>query len=149
MSKASPIHLSFQRRKTAQHQTSSGSNQGSNGGSWGVVEAKVQVGYQFHSVFSAENWHRLAQHFWNIHETFPHIFSKQAKLRQSHRAETADFRFQISNFEIRQIAFLMTCRPQKSTRWLWRSKTCTKLILNFPKWFDMSNQTNWANQIFR
>ena len=64
MSKASPIHLSFQRRKTAQNQTSSGSNQGSNGGSWGVVEAKVQVGYQFHSVFSAENWHRLAQHFW-------------------------------------------------------------------------------------
>ena len=52
--------------------------------------------------------------FWNIHETFPHFFSKQAKLRQPHRAETADFRFQISNFEIRQIAFLMTCRPHKS-----------------------------------
>ena len=52
--------------------------------------------------------------FWNIHETFPHFFSKQAKLRQPHRAETADFRFQISNFEIRQIAFLMTCRPHKT-----------------------------------
>ena len=52
--------------------------------------------------------------FWNIHETFPHFFSKQAKLRQPHRAETADFRFQISNFEIRQIAFLMTCRPHKA-----------------------------------
>ena len=52
--------------------------------------------------------------FWNIHETFPHFFSKQAKLRQPHRAETADFRFQISNFEIRQIAFLMTCRPHSS-----------------------------------
>ena len=52
--------------------------------------------------------------FWNIHETFPHIFSKQAKLRQPQSAETADFRFQISNFEIRQIAFLMTCRPHKS-----------------------------------
>ena len=51
--------------------------------------------------------------FWNIHETFPHFFSKQAKLRQAHRAETADFRFQISNFEICQIAFLMTCRPHK------------------------------------
>ena len=49
--------------------------------------------------------------FWNIHETFPHFFSKQAKLRQPHRAETADFRFQISNFEIRQIAFLTTCQP--------------------------------------
>ena len=49
--------------------------------------------------------------FWNIHETFSHFFSKQAKLRQTRRAETADFRFQISNFEIRQIAFLMTCRP--------------------------------------
>ena len=44
---------------------------------------------------------------------FPIFFSKQAKLRQPHRAETADFRFQISNFEIRQIAFLMTCRPHK------------------------------------
>ena len=44
---------------------------------------------------------------------FPIFFSKQAKLRQPHRAETADFRFQISNFEIRQIAFLMTCRPNK------------------------------------
>ena len=52
--------------------------------------------------------------FWNIHETFVHFFSKQAKLRQPHRAETADFRFQISNFEIRQIAFLMTYRPHKS-----------------------------------
>ena len=51
--------------------------------------------------------------FWNIHETFPHFFSKQAKLRQPHMAETADFRFQISNFKIRQIAFLMTCRPHK------------------------------------
>ena len=50
--------------------------------------------------------------FWNIHETFPHFFSKQAKLRQPQRAETADFRFQISNFEICQIAFLMTCRPK-------------------------------------
>ena len=54
--------------------------------------------------------------FWNIHETFPHFFSKQAKLRQPHRAETADFRFQISNFEIRQIAFLMTCRPHLPLR---------------------------------
>ena len=36
------------------------------------------------------------------------MFFKQAKLRQPIRAETADFRFQISNFEIRQIAFLMT-----------------------------------------
>ena len=45
--------------------------------------------------------------FWNIHETFPRFFfSKQAKLRQPHRAETADFRFQISNFEIRQTALL-------------------------------------------
>ena len=52
--------------------------------------------------------------FWNIHETFPQFFLKQAKLRQPHRAETAEFRFQISNFEIRQIAFLMTCRPHKS-----------------------------------
>ena len=52
--------------------------------------------------------------FWNIHETFSHFFSKQAKLRQPNRAETADFRFQISNFEIRQIAFLMTCRPHKT-----------------------------------
>ena len=52
--------------------------------------------------------------FWNIHETFPHFFSKQAKLRQPNRAETADFRFRISYFEIRQIAFLMTCRPHKS-----------------------------------
>ena len=51
--------------------------------------------------------------FWNIHETFPHFFSKQAKLRQAHRAETADFRFQISNFEIRQISFLMKCRPHQ------------------------------------
>ena len=53
--------------------------------------------------------------FWNIHETFPTFFSKQAKLRQPHRTETADFRFQISNFKIRQIAFLMTCRPHKSS----------------------------------
>ena len=52
--------------------------------------------------------------FWNIHETFSHFFSKQAKLRQPNRAETADFRFRISNFEIRQIAFLMTCRPHKA-----------------------------------
>ena len=51
--------------------------------------------------------------FWNIHETFPHFFSKQAKLRQSHRAETADYRFQISNFENRHIAYLMTCRQNK------------------------------------
>ena len=49
-------------------------------------------------------------------ECGPHFFSKQAKLRQPHRAETADFRFQISNFEICQIAFLMTCRPHKITR---------------------------------
>ena len=34
---------------------------------------------------------------------FPIFLSKQAKLRQSNRAETADFRFQISNFKIRQI----------------------------------------------
>ena len=40
------------------------------------------------------------------------IFTKPFPIgRQPHRAETADFRFQISNFEIRQIAFLMTCRP--------------------------------------
>ena len=43
--------------------------------------------------------------FWNIHETFPHFFSKQAKLRQPQRAETADFRFQISNFEIKSNGF--------------------------------------------
>ena len=50
--------------------------------------------------------------FWNIHETFPHFFfSKQAKLRQPHRAETADFRFQISNFEIRQIACILGVGP--------------------------------------
>ena len=55
---------------------------------------------------------------------FPIFFSKQAKLRQPNRAETADFRFRISNFEIRQIAFLMTCRPQKVnekiTRLFWQ-----------------------------
>ena len=34
---------------------------------------------------------------------FPNFFSKQAKLTQPHRAETADFRFQISNFEIRGV----------------------------------------------
>ena len=59
--------------------------------------------------------------FWNIHETFPHFFSKQAKLRQPHRAKTADFRFQISHFEIRQIAFLMTCRPHKTRKSLFMS----------------------------
>ena len=57
----------------------------------------------------------LCVEFWNIHETFSHFFSKQAKLRQPIRAETADFRFQISNIEIRQIAFLMTCRTQNDS----------------------------------
>ena len=64
--------------------------------------------------------------FWNIHETFPHFFSKQAKLRKPHWAETADFRFQIYNFEIRQIAFLMTCRPHQSWTYLYK-KFMTKL----------------------
>ena len=35
------------------------------------------------------------------------------KMTQANRAETSDFRFQISNFEIRQIAFLMTCQQHK------------------------------------
>ena len=56
--------------------------------------------------------------FCNIHETFSHFFfQNKAKLRQPNSAETADFRFRISNFEIRQIAFLMTCRPHWG-RWL-------------------------------
>ena len=77
--------------------------------------------------------------FWNIHETFPHFFSKQAKLRQPHRAETADFRFQISNFEICQIAFLMTCRPHKSS--------CDSTTFDFKilqkKYFCLSNTCSW------
>ena len=32
-----------------------GSNQGPNGGFGGVVEAKIRLGYQLHSVFSAEH----------------------------------------------------------------------------------------------
>ena len=81
--------------------------------------------------------------FWNIHETFPHFFSKQAKLRQPHRAETADFRFQISNFEIRQIAFLMTCRPHKKrSRFIYFLKCVEMQFVDSPQ--KRSKRVNYA-----
>ena len=46
---------------------------------------------------------------------FPIFFQNKQNL-DSHTGQRqliSDFRFQISNFEIRQIAFLMTCRPHK------------------------------------
>ena len=71
--------------------------------------------------------------FWNIHETFSHFFSKQAKLRQAIRTETADFKFQISNFEIRQIAFLMTCRPHKTRGYFFFNESSTEVLLEITK----------------
>ena len=44
--------------------------------------------------------------FWNIDETFPNFFFKTSKTETA--TQGRDSWFQIYNFEIRQIAFLMT-----------------------------------------